>query len=293
MLRWLINCPSPLTSWAQKCREGGMSPVGALRDRGQQRPPARSPLLCPCCHPSTAATDWESQNHRMVGVGGDLCGSPSPTPLPKQGHLQQAVEDLVQAGLEYLQRRRLHKSPSRCDCIPNLPPCDGDNTLPPAPTPQGPARSLAEALAPELLTPAPSTGTSCPLQTEPWGTGARCPCSSPAWPDCSPQRCPARLETCMEQPASVAKQHPCLPRDPHGEGRQAWGGQRGLMEGGAGAGGGEGRGRARLFPTLPPPRQSRGEGSSSGCTSQLTFPGCLILAKPWTSAVPSTPPGFY
>jgi len=40
----------------------------------------------------------------MVGVGRDLCGSPSPNPLPKQGHLQQAAQDLVQAGLEYLQR---------------------------------------------------------------------------------------------------------------------------------------------------------------------------------------------
>jgi len=29
-----------------------------------------------------------SQNHRMVGVGRDLCGSSSPTLLPKQGHLQ-------------------------------------------------------------------------------------------------------------------------------------------------------------------------------------------------------------
>jgi len=30
----------------------------------------------------------ESQNHRIVGVGRDLCGSSSPTPLPKKGHLQ-------------------------------------------------------------------------------------------------------------------------------------------------------------------------------------------------------------
>ena len=45
----------------------------------------------------------------MFGVGRDLCGSSSPIPLPKQGHLQQAAQDLVQAGLEYLQRRRLHK----------------------------------------------------------------------------------------------------------------------------------------------------------------------------------------
>jgi len=44
----------------------------------------------------------------MVGVGRDLCGSSSPTPLPKQGHLEQAAQDLVQAGLEYLQRRRIH-----------------------------------------------------------------------------------------------------------------------------------------------------------------------------------------
>jgi len=44
----------------------------------------------------------------MAGVGRGLGGSSSPTLLPKQGHLQQAVEDLVQVGAEYLQRRRLH-----------------------------------------------------------------------------------------------------------------------------------------------------------------------------------------
>jgi len=49
----------------------------------------------------------------MLGVGRDLCGSSSPTLLPKQGHLQQAAEDLVQAGLEYLQRRRLHHLPGQ------------------------------------------------------------------------------------------------------------------------------------------------------------------------------------
>jgi len=45
----------------------------------------------------------ESQNQRMVGVGRDLCGSSSPTLLPKQGHLQQTAQDLVQAGLCILQ----------------------------------------------------------------------------------------------------------------------------------------------------------------------------------------------
>jgi len=36
-----------------------------------------------------------AQNHSLVGVGRDLRGSPSPTPLLKQGHPEQAAEDLV------------------------------------------------------------------------------------------------------------------------------------------------------------------------------------------------------
>ena len=54
-----------------------------------------------------------SQNHRMFGVGRDLYGSSSPNPLPKQGHPEQAAQDLVQAGLEYLQRRRLYNLPGQ------------------------------------------------------------------------------------------------------------------------------------------------------------------------------------
>jgi len=34
----------------------------------------------------------ESQNHKTLRVGRDLCGSSSPTLLPKQGHLQQAAQ---------------------------------------------------------------------------------------------------------------------------------------------------------------------------------------------------------
>jgi len=49
----------------------------------------------------------ESQNGR------DLCGSSSPTPLPKHGCLQQITQDLVQVGLEYLQRTRLHHLPGQ------------------------------------------------------------------------------------------------------------------------------------------------------------------------------------
>jgi len=44
----------------------------------------------------------------MVEVGRHLCGSSGPTPLPKQSHLDQVAQDLIQAGFEYLQRRRLH-----------------------------------------------------------------------------------------------------------------------------------------------------------------------------------------
>jgi len=36
----------------------------------------------------------------MFGVGRDLCGSPSPTPLLKQGHPEQAAQDLVQRVLD-------------------------------------------------------------------------------------------------------------------------------------------------------------------------------------------------
>ena len=49
----------------------------------------------------------ETPNHRIVGVGRKLWGTPSPTPLPKQGHLEQVAQDLIQAGFEYLQRRRI------------------------------------------------------------------------------------------------------------------------------------------------------------------------------------------
>jgi len=51
------------------------------------------------CHRIT-----ESQN--IQGWKGPLWVT-QPNPLPKQGHPEQAAQDCVQAGLEYLQRRRL------------------------------------------------------------------------------------------------------------------------------------------------------------------------------------------
>jgi len=68
------------------------------------------------------------RNHRMFGVGGDLCGSPSPTPLPKQGHPQQAAQDRVQVGLKYLQRRRLHNLPGQP--VPGLHHSQSEEVLP-------------------------------------------------------------------------------------------------------------------------------------------------------------------
>jgi len=59
-----------------------------------------------CLWASAVKSHGTSQNHKMLEVGMDLCGSSSPTPRPKQGHLEQAAPDLVQAGLEYL---HLHK----------------------------------------------------------------------------------------------------------------------------------------------------------------------------------------
>jgi len=41
------------------------------------------------------------QNHRKAGVGRERCGPCSSAPLPKQGHLEQAAQDLIQAGLQY------------------------------------------------------------------------------------------------------------------------------------------------------------------------------------------------
>jgi len=56
----------------------------------------------------------------MVGVGRDLCGSPSPIPLSKQGHLQQAAQDLVQGGDNIISR--LHESRKYCTSESHLSP---------------------------------------------------------------------------------------------------------------------------------------------------------------------------
>jgi len=55
----------------------------------------------------------------MVRDGRDLWGSSSPTPLPKQGHLKQVAQDLIQTGFEYLQRRRIYNHWAACSNAPS------------------------------------------------------------------------------------------------------------------------------------------------------------------------------
>ena len=68
----------------------------------------------------------------MVGLRRDLWGSSSPTPLTKQGHLEQAAQDHVQAGFEYLQRRRLHNLSGQP--VPVLHHPQSEEVLPPVQT---------------------------------------------------------------------------------------------------------------------------------------------------------------
>jgi len=49
-------------------------------------------------------------------------------PLPKQGHPEQAAQDLVQVDLEYLQRRRLHNLPGQP--VPGLHHSQSEEVLP-------------------------------------------------------------------------------------------------------------------------------------------------------------------
>jgi len=66
-------------------------------------------LLMPC---SQAADHRIPESQHGRGWQGPLW-VPQPSPLPKQGHPEQAAQDRGQAGLEYLQRRRLHSLPGQ------------------------------------------------------------------------------------------------------------------------------------------------------------------------------------
>jgi len=66
------------------------------------------PFLPCCCLPGYRTTG--SQHGR--GWQGPLWVT-QPNPLPKQGHPEQAAQHRGQAGLKYLQRRRLHSLPGQ------------------------------------------------------------------------------------------------------------------------------------------------------------------------------------
>jgi len=99
---------------------------------GEAREHGHLPMVVGCPGKWWSHHPWRSQNHRMSGVGRDLCGSSSPTRLPKQGYLQQAAQDRIQVGLGYLQRRRIHspsgqpvpvlRHPQR-EVLPHVPSC--------------------------------------------------------------------------------------------------------------------------------------------------------------------------
>ena len=74
----------------------------------------RSPVCCGARAMSSALAEQAgSQNHGTFGVGRDLCGSPSPTPCRSRVTQSRLHSTAVQAGLEYLQRRRLHNLPGQ------------------------------------------------------------------------------------------------------------------------------------------------------------------------------------
>jgi len=108
----------------------------------------------------------ESQNVR--GWKGPLWVTQS-NPLPKQGHPEQVAQHRVQAGLEYLQRRRLHSLPGQPGpefCHPQREEVLPGPYLAPS-IPPSPVSSLASGVCPvagvpgALSLPSPCAGGSC------------------------------------------------------------------------------------------------------------------------------------
>ena len=101
-LAWVLRCPSQsviFTVCVESARTAWIA-AGLAASRSRERVfVALGPHRIP-----------ESQHGR--GWKGPLWVT-QPNPLPKQGHPVQAAQDLVQVGLEYLQKRRLHRFPGQ------------------------------------------------------------------------------------------------------------------------------------------------------------------------------------
>jgi len=98
------------------CRWQGLNQTPALDSDGIGFPDWRMPSEIYCRDLRAAwlsgIPGTTSQNGR--GWKGPLWVT-QPNPLPKQGHPEQAAQHHVQAGREYLQRRRLHRLPGQTE----------------------------------------------------------------------------------------------------------------------------------------------------------------------------------
>ena len=103
-------------------RDSGFCPCGLfVGDLGQGAAPgATKALWClaPGDFPNFISRELRSPDHRITESqnGGGWKGPlwvTQPNLLLKQGHPEQAAQDCGQAGLEYLQRRRLHSLPGQ------------------------------------------------------------------------------------------------------------------------------------------------------------------------------------
>jgi len=92
-------------------------------------------LLC-LSYRGDAFQGGESQNHRIVGVGRDLCGSSSPTPLPKALSCSPFASLVSHAPFWSCANSSTEASPSPCNT----------NVTQPAGQPTGPADLLPHTL---------------------------------------------------------------------------------------------------------------------------------------------------
>ena len=187
---------------ASGCREGlgalcwvPLTRAGCRRAAGAAQGPLTltdvswGSAMSPQCHRIT-------QNHSIPawqGWQGPLWVT-QPSPLPKQGHPEQGAQHRIQAGLEYLQRRRLHslpgqpgpglRHPHREEVLPHVPrgPTVGLGGSPRAGSSTGP---LSSGVLGDARVPCPGAwalGRGIPSSPEP--AGARSP--HPAQPQRSP-----------------------------------------------------------------------------------------------------------
>jgi len=85
---------SPLQRGIPQNRQLCPEVLGGSKEAQESTSPLLQPAPCQPhqpCSPRQRAAGGDTalrSSHRMVGIGRDLCGSSSPTPLLKQGHLQ-------------------------------------------------------------------------------------------------------------------------------------------------------------------------------------------------------------